>query len=336
MTSTTSNLISIAPTLHPQAAAHLAATANAPGVAKMTVAQARIATLGYLQLQRPAPEMADVQHRYIPGPTADLPIRILRPTREPGPRPAIVVLHGSGWVVCNLDVVDEPARVLAVDTGYTVVTVNYQKAPEHRFPIPLNDSVAAIGWVHQHAADLGIDPTRIAVVGDSAGGNLAAAATAELVASGIPIAAQALLYPALDHRADTESYRSFGAGFGLDADDMAWFWNHYLGTADDAADGDDPRVSPLRAPDLSALPATFVATAGHDVLRDEAETYAQRLHEAGVPVSAKRYDGTIHGFWWMDSVLDDSRTLQRDLAAFLTRTLDRTLAPTHPAHPVGT
>ena len=299
--------------LHPQAAAHLAAGVDAPGIASMTVAQARAAGLGYLTLQRPAPAMAHVEHRFIPGPTADLPVRILRPRLAVEPQPAVVVLHGSGWVICNLDVVDEPARVLAGDTGFVVVTVNYQKAPEHRFPVPLDDSVAAIRWVHDNAELLGIDPSRIGVVGDSAGGNLAAAATAELVAAGIPVAAQALLYPALDQRRASASYADFAHGFGLDAEDMAWFWGHYV----DDADGADPRVSPLRARGLDHLPPTYLATAGCDVLRDEGETYAARLADAGVPVTSRRYDGMIHGFWWMDAVLDDARTLQLDLASFL-------------------
>jgi acetyl esterase len=156
--------------LHPQAAAHLAATAEVPGVATMSVAEARLAGLGYLQLQRPAPALAHVEHRFVPGPTADLPIRVLRPRLPVSPTPAVIVLHGSGWVIYNLDVVDEPARRLAVDTGFTVITVNYQKAPEHRFPVPLDDCVAAIRWVHAHASELGVDPDRLAVVGDSAGG----------------------------------------------------------------------------------------------------------------------------------------------------------------------
>jgi acetyl esterase len=191
--------------------------------------------------------------------------------------------------------------------------VNYQKAPEHRFPVPLDDSVAAIQWVHDNAGALGLDPSCIGVVGDSAGGNLAAAATAQLAVAGIPIAAQALLYPALDQRRAGASYDDFARGFGLDAEDMAWFWGHYV----DDADGADPRVSPLRAQRLDHLPPTYIATAGCDVLRDEGETYAARLADAGVPVTSRRYDGMIHGFWWMDAVLDDARTLQLELASFL-------------------
>lgn len=305
--------------LHPQARAHLAASASAPGIATLSVPEARVAAPAYLGLQRPAPMMAAVEHRFIPGPTADLPIRIYRPTSASEPRPVIVVLHGSGWVIGNLDLVDEPARVLARDTGYVVLAVNYQKAPEHRFPVPLQDCIAAVRWVHAHAGELGVDPGRLAIVGDSAGGNLAAATTAALAGTDVRVAAQGLLYPALDRRMTTPSYTDFAHGFGLDAVDMAWFWNHY---ADHDA-GADPRVSPLRAGDFAGLPATFVATAGHDVLRDEAQAYAEHLRDAGVDVHAKCYPGMIHGFWWMDGVLDDSRTLQTDLAEFLGAQLSR-------------
>jgi len=298
--------------LHAQAAAHLAAAAGAPGVAAMTVREAREAMWGYLTLQRPAPPMV-VEHRFVPGPSADLPIRILRPVVADGAQPAIVVLHGSGWVAANLDMVDEPARVLARDTGLPVITVGYQKAPEHPFPTPLEDCVAAVRWVVDHAAELGVDPARIALVGDSAGGNLAAATTRELTRDGVAIAAQALLYPALDARRAHPSYALFARGFGLDADDMAWFWGHYLGETDPL----DARVSPLLEPDLVGLPPTFVASAENDVLRDEAEEYAERLRAAAVPVTARRYAGMIHGFWWMDGVLDGARELQCDVADFL-------------------
>lgn len=216
-------------------------------------------------------------------------------------------------MIGNLDLVDEPARVLARDTGYVVLAVNYQKAPEHRFPVPLQDCVAAVRWVHGHAAELGVDPGRLAVVGDSAGGNLAAATTAELSGTDVTVAAQGLLYPALDRGMTAPSYAAFARGFGLDAADMAWFWNHYV----DVDAGADPRVSPVRGGSFAELPPTFVATAGHDVLRDEAETYAELCRGAGVDVVATRYPGMIHGFWWMDGVLDDARTLQRDLADFL-------------------
>lgn len=294
--------------LHQQAAAHLAATADAPGVHELSVTDARVAMQGYLQLQRPPVEVP-VEHRFIPGPTADLPVRTYRPSSDVGP--AVVVLHGSGWVAANLDLVDEPARRLAVDTGFTVIAVNYQKAPEHPFPVPLEDCIATVRWVFANAEALRVDPARVAVVGDSAGGNLAAATVNALVPE-VPIAGQALLYPALDERRGSASYVEFACGYGLGAADMAWFWGHYL----PADHSPSPRTSPLLAADLPAVP-TFVATAECDVLRDEGEAYAGRLPHAVL----RRYAGMIHGFWWMDGVLDGSRELQRDLADFLRTTL---------------
>lgn len=299
--------------LDPQAAAFLAAGREngARPVHELSVDQARVAGLAYLDLQRPVDEPVEVEHRFISGPTADLPVRIYRPAGT-APGPAVLMLHGSGWVICNLDVADRPARRLALDTGLTVVTVNYQKAPEHPYPVPLDDSYAALEWMSCNAGDLGIDAGRIAVVGDSVGGNLAAAVA--LRARGrIPLAAQALLYPALDAGLTTASYSAHGDN-GISREDMAWFWAHYLGGD---ANPRSPEVSPLHASDLSGLPPTFIATASHDVLHDEGEQYADRLRDAGVSVEHRDYAGMIHGFFWMDAVLDRARDLQLDLARFL-------------------
>lgn len=298
--------------LHPQAQAHLAGAG--PGVAAMTVPEVRRSMAGYRQLQRARPEVP-VEHHFVPGPTADLPIRIIRPEGAGSSSPFVVVLHGSGWVAATLEEVEEPARVLALDTGLVVVTVFYQKAPEHPFPIPLQDCLATVDLLLEHADDLGLDPDRFALVGDSAGGNLAAAVTAELVDRGTPPAAQALLYPALRHPGlgRSESYRLFGTGYGLDAADMEWFWGHYV----DAHSAADPRVSPAMRTSFRGFPPTLVATAECDVLRDEAEQYAAALTADGVAVRASRHAGMIHGFWWMDGVLDGSRELQLELAHFL-------------------
>lgn len=290
--------------LHPQVAAFLEASANAPAVHEVSVPEVRLAMREYLQLQLPAPEVP-VEHLFLPGPTADLPVRIYRPSSTVGP--AIVVLHGSGWVAANLDIVDEPARRLALDTGCTVIAVNYQKAPEHPFPVPLDDCIASVRWVFANAAELGIDPSRVAIVGESAGGDLAASAVNEL-AGEFDIAAQALLYPAVDERRGSASYVEFATGFGLGAEDMAWFWGQYLPESHSPS----PQTSPALATDLPDVP-TFVATAECDVLRDEGEAYGARFPR----VVLKRYAGMIHGFWWMDGVLDGSRELQLDLAAFL-------------------
>ncbi|GAB3308331.1 alpha/beta hydrolase fold domain-containing protein [Epidermidibacterium keratini] len=306
-------------TLDPQAVAFLEAGRQAavPPIHQLSVADARQAGLAYLGLQRPVDEAVEVEHRFISGPTADLPVRIYRPASGDA-GPTVLMLHGSGWVICNLDVADVPARRLAVDSGLTVVTVNYQKAPEHPYPVPLDDCYAALEWMVDSADSLGIDPQRIAVVGDSAGGNLAAAvALRARERREISLAAQALLYPALDARLEAPSYSLHSAN-GISRDDMAWFWAHYLGPE---GDPDAAAISPLRAGDLSGLAPAFIATASHDVLRDEGEQYAELLREAGVPVEHREYAGMIHGFFWMDGVLDRARDLQLDLAAFLRRTL---------------
>lgn len=294
-------------TLHPQAAAHLAAAAEAPPIHTLDVAGARAAGLGYLQLQR-APRAMTVEHRFVPGPTADLPVRIYRPDGAVPGGPVVLMLHGSGWVICNLDVCDEPARALADDSGLVVITVNYQKAPEHPYPRPLDDCVAAFEWIRAQSVALGVDADRIAAVGDSAGGNLAAGLALRLRDTGRPgPAALALLYPALEQVSSDDP-----TGDGLSRADMAWFWNHYL-----AGTTPDSYAAPGTAPELTGLPPTFVATAEHDVLRADGERFAARLAAAGVAVTRSDYPGMIHGFYWMDGVLDDAVRLQLELADWL-------------------
>ena len=302
--------------LDPQADALLAEMREA-GVRpfeELSVAEARAAAWGYVALAGEPQEVADVRTTFIPGPTADIPIRIYVPedVNPAHPRGGIVFFHGSGWVIANIDICDAAVRSLANSTGCVVVSVNYQKAPEHPFPIPFDDCWAATTWVADNADALGIDVSRLAVAGDSAGGNLAAAVCLKARDAGAPqIAFQALVYPALDRNWDTPSAIENAEGYGLQRETMRWFWNHYV---PDAADGDNPLVSPLRAADLSGLPPAFIATAEFDPLRDDGERYGERLAEAGVPVIVKRYDGMIHGFYWMLGALDASRTLHADLA----------------------
>ena len=299
--------------LHPQCRA-LLDEMEAAGVRpfeELTVAEARAAAWGYLATAGDPQPVASVESRFIPGPTADIPIRIYTPEGD-GPRGGIVFFHGSGWVIANIDICDAAVRSLANSTGCVVVSVNYQKAPEHTSPVPFDDCWAATGWVHANASDLGIDPGRLAVAGDSAGGNLAAAVSLRARdAGGPPIAMQVLVYPALDYNWDTPSALENAEGYGLQRETMRWFWNHYVSSP---ADAENPLVSPLRAPDLARLPPAFIATAEFDPLRDDGEAYAARLSEAGVPVTVKRYDGMIHGFYWMLGAVDDARTLHADIA----------------------
>ncbi|GAA4672761.1 alpha/beta hydrolase [Pseudonocardia yuanmonensis] len=299
--------------LDPQVKALLEQLAEAgqPPFEHMTVPQARRAAWAFADLQGPAPDVGEVQHRFIPGPTADLPARIYRPAGD-RPRPAIVYFHGSGWVILNIEICDPSMRALANDTDCIVVAVNYQKAPEHKFPVPFNDAWATTCWVAEHAEELGIDPARIAVGGDSAGGNLAAAVALKARdQGGPPLAYQLLVYPATDHDVDKPSAVQNAEGYLLQRESMRWFWGHYL---DGATDEPDWRASPLRAGTLADLPPALVVTAEFDPLRDDGRLYADRLRAEGVKVTYSEYRGMIHGFYWMQGVLDRSRDLHAEIA----------------------
>jgi acetyl esterase len=209
----------------------------------------------------------------------------------------VVFYHGGGWVVCDLDTHDAFCRFLAKGTGFPVLSVAYRLAPENPFPAALDDCMAAFRWAVDEADTLGVDPGRIVVAGDSAGGNLAAAVAQQTTGDGGPKPAfQVLIYPVTDLSAKTRSYRLFADGYFLTEAQMDWYRHHYIGSAD----GTDPRCSPLLAEDLTGLPPAYVTTAGFDVLRDEGEAYAARLRDAGVPTTLRRHDGLVHG--WINAV----------------------------------
>ncbi|MEV1118636.1 alpha/beta hydrolase [Actinosynnema sp. NPDC049800] len=292
-----------------QARAVLDKIAGAPPLEELTVSEARRAQWGFVAFQGPREPVARVAHLFVPGPTADLPARIYYPEGD-GPFPAIVFLHGSGWVTCNLDLYDVALRALANATGHAVFAVNYQKAPEHPFPVPLDDSYAATAWLFEHAASVDVDPARIGVMGDSAGGNLAAAVA--LKARGaLDLAFQVLVVPALDVDFTTRSYAEHATGCGLSTATMRWFWSHYLGSTPVSE-----LAAPLRA-SVDGLPPAFVAIAGHDPVRDDGERYAARLAAAGVPVRLREFEGTIHPFVLMDGELDEYRVLLGELRTWL-------------------
>jgi acetyl esterase len=240
----------------------------------------------------------DVQDRRIPGPGGEIPIRIYTPrlvaTGET--LPLVVFFHGAGFVAGDLDSHDAIARYYAKHADAIVIAVDYRLAPEHRFPAAVDDAYAATVWASKHAGDLHGDAARLAVTGDSAGGNLAAVVTQLARDRGTPrIAYQALLYPVVDFSpAAYPSYAEFGNGdYFMASDDMEWFKQHYLGGPEHDR---DPRASPIANPNLAGLPAALIVTAGHDPLRDEGKLYANRLRDAGVPVEYRCFEPTVHAF----------------------------------------
>jgi acetyl esterase len=241
----------------------------------------------------PTPEVGEVQDKVIDSIRGSLPIRIYRPPGE-SPQRAILWLHGGGWVIGDLDHADVDCRGLCLETSSTVVSVDYGLAPEHRFPDGLNDAYSALSWLSAELASVP-GPQQLVVGGDSAGGNLAAALCLMARTRGGPtIDNQLLLYPVTSCECDTASYRDFAEGYLLTRETMLRFWSLYTSGPDAAR---HTFASVLRALELRGLPAATFVIAGCDVLRDEAESYAERLHLAGVPVDVLRYPGQLHGFW---------------------------------------
>lgn len=242
----------------------------------------------------------DVADRSIPGPDGDVPVRVFRPGAASG-LPLLVWFHGGGWVTGNLDTHDQVCRLMCDAAGIVVLSVDYRLAPEAKFPAAADDCLAAYAWARAHAAEIGADPTRIAVGGDSAGGNLAAVVAIDAAARGIGAPAlQLLVYPVTDYEFESPSMVDNAKGYFLEAETMRWFYDHYARTPDDFA---DPRFSPMRADDLTGLPRAVVVTAEFDPLRDQGEAYAARLRDAGVPTATVRADGLIHGFFGMHAFM---------------------------------
>ena len=277
--------------------------AGMPALNEMTPEEARIAAGGFVELGGPGDDIASSQDRVIAGPAGDIPVRVYTPHGS-GPFGCLVYFHGGGWVIGDIEGTNAICRTVAARAGCKVVSVGYRLAPEFKFPVPLDDCYAATEWVVENAAEIGIDGSKIAVGGDSAGGNLAAAVAIKARdADGPAIALQVLVYPVTNHSYDTQSYKDNGEGHLLTTELMTWFWDQYLESADD---GRNPLASPLRASDLSGLPPAVVITAEYDPLRDEGEAYASALSSAGVAVTQKRFDGQIHAFWQMLAVFEQA------------------------------
>ena len=258
--------------------------AGAPPFVELAPDEARAGFALLAEVSGPPEVAVPTEDRTVPGPAGEIPVRVYRPVTDSA-LPVVVFFHGGGWVIGDLDSHDTVCHRLAAGVPAVVVSVAYRLAPEHRFPAAVEDCEAATRWVSDHAGALGGDPDRLAVAGDSAGGNLAAVvALRARDAGGPPLAFQLLVYPVTDATRSQPSYTENGTGYLLEADTMRWFYDHYLGGADPArAD-----VSPLFAPDLAGLPPALVVTAEFDPLRDEGEAYAERLRQAGVAAATSR------------------------------------------------
>ncbi len=277
---------------------------NEPPLGALPLEQARQRMYRAIRLSGEPEEVAKVENRKIPGPAGEIPVRVYTPTGK-GPFPVLVYYHGGGWVVCDLETHDPICRSMAHEAACIVVSVDYRLAPEAKFPAAVEDSYAALEWVAAHAPEINGDSTKIAVGGDSAGGNLAAVVS--LLArdrQGPALVFQLLIYPSVASDHDFPSIQENGKGYMLEITDMEWFASQYI---PDGTDLKDPRLSPYWAESHRDLPPALVITAEFDPLRDEGEAYAQKLKEAGTPAQVLRYDGMIHGFYGMTGRMAQAR-----------------------------
>ena len=295
--------------VHPQIQTFLRGTASAalPAVQALDPEAARAQYAAGIRARLevfPAPPVATVEDRTIPGPAGTMRIRVYRDLDGAGPaRPVLVWFHGGGHVIGSLDTHDAMARNLCREAGCMVVSVDYRLAPEDPFPAAVDDCFASVRWLADHAEEIGIDPDRIAVGGDSGGGNLAAVTALVARDQGGPaLCHQLLVYPVTDYRCRGPSYERYARGYGmLEAESMHWYRRHYLGGPERAGDW---RASPLLAADLSGLAPALVITAERDVLRDEGAAYAERLAAAGTPCEHAPFPGMIHGFFGLLGIVD--------------------------------
>ena len=319
--------------LHPQAQQVIEATRalGLPPNHTVTPAEARANAA-----QRPrgtGPEVAKVEDRSVPGPAGPVPVRIYTPEGD-GPFPILVWYHGGGWVIGDLESADGTSRHLCVSSGNLVVSVDYRLAPEAKYPEPFDDCYVATLWASANAESLGGVGGVVSVGGDSAGGNLAAAVSIKAAQTGdVRVSHQLLVYPVTDNDFGTGSYADNGTGYNLEREGMMWYWDQYLA---DPSQASDPLAAPLRlASDFAnadALARSFTITAEFDPLRDEGEAYARHLKKLGVPSTAKRYAGMIHGFFGMASVMDTAREAMNDAGEFLRGAVDDMVAEYHAQH----
>ncbi|WP_207781966.1 alpha/beta hydrolase [Phytoactinopolyspora limicola] len=295
------------------------AGAAAPQPGPVSAPEMRAAFAANITLPDPLEPVASVTEHQLPGPAGDIKVRVYLP-ESTGPVPVFVWFHGGGWTIGSADENEVASRAVCNAAGVAVVAVDYRLAPENPFPAAPDDCYAAVSWIAREGSGLGLDSSRIAVGGESAGGNLATVVCLMARDRGGPrIRAQVSVCPVYGHPDDGyPSYTSCASGYGMGADAMRFFFEQY---AADPADLDHPYLLPLRAANLDALPPALVMTAEYDVLRDEGEEFARRLERAGVPVELSRYDGQIHGYYGLYTQLPASARSHSQAAAFLRRQL---------------
>ncbi len=280
----------------------------------MTPEEARAVSTMAAALLPPPPPVADATDTTSPGPAGEIPVRNYTPQGR-GPFGVFVYFHGGGWTIGDIPSHDGIAAAIANAARCQVVSVGYRLAPEHKYPAAPDDCFAATRWVFEQAATFGGDPRRIAVGGDSAGGNLAAVVCLMARDRGaFRPRLQVLIYPAVDHDFNRPSMRENAEGYLLSRNDMVWFWHHYLARPDDAG---HVYAVPMRAEDLHDLPPARILVAEYDPLRDEGVAYAQRLREAGVPVTLTCYEGMIHAFLAQTAIFDKAREAIEEIGAAL-------------------
>jgi acetyl esterase len=284
-----------------------------------TLEELRADAADYLGYAGPLSNEVNAEHTYFTSPTADLHAVIYRPKNVKPHAPALVYFHGGGWVFSWTLRYAAQMSNIAAETGFVVIGINYQKAPEHPFPTPFNDCYAGLLWVAKNADRFGIDVTKIGVGGDSAGGNLAAAVALKAADTGdVALAYQMLIYPCLDTDFESTSYREHETGFGLEKAGMQWCWNQYVPESELG----NKYAVPARATTFNNLAPAIIALAEHDVLRDDGANYAAALEEAGISVTLKEYPGMIHGFFGHGFMVDDAYELRKWLSAQIVKTVN--------------
>lgn len=299
-------------------------SANLPTVGKATPAELRAQTPARVALAGPIPDGVTIEHREIP--TRDstcLEAHLIRPQSSSSDRSSLVLyFHGGGWVHNTIDIYDASLALLAIETGMSVLSVSYRKAPEYPFPIPLHDCWDTLQWCREHAHLLNVDADEIIVAGDSSGGNLAAA-VALMARDVIPLRGQILIYPCLDPTLVSDSVQQFASGFGLDRTAMQWYWQQYV---QDEHLMLDAQVAPLHATNTQGVAPAFIAAAEYDILRDDARLYHDKLQATDADSTYHCYAGTIHGFFTFASVSSMPMELIRDIAAWI-HTLNKQSMP---------